>query len=246
MNSSAKKTDTALFGLGLGVWLELGLLGYLHATFAYIVRRTTDYVLKTTIFESGGCRAGFTTQEVPTTTGSAYMCISGLGWALEHGLKLSFVMLSACVAGLALALVRRARDAGVTFHWPSSRSQDSPSSTTEKRADNQTTFMHHPNHFGVYIMLYMYAVFTLVQIGVMLLQVKRAFTDTCPHGLYAHESGSKKVHCFGPAYVQMWATIQVALGLIVIPAAWLAGRLLYRDNFIPEIVVKRPTRAVAG
>ncbi|EJT52864.1 hypothetical protein A1Q2_04760 [Trichosporon asahii var. asahii CBS 8904] len=224
MNSSAKKTtDTVLFGLGLGVWLELGLLGYLHATFAYIVRRTTDYVLKTTIFESGGCRAGFTTQEVPTTTGSA-----------------------ACVAGLALALVRRARDAGVTFHWPSSRSQDSPSSTTEERAYNQTTFMHHPNHFGVYIMLYMYAVFALVQIGVMLLQVKRAFTDTCPHGLYAHESGSKKVHCFGPAYVQMWATIQVALSLIVIPAAWLAGRLLYCDNFIPEIVVKLPARAVAG
>jgi hypothetical protein len=81
MNSSAKKTtDTVLFGLGLGVWLELGLLGYLHATFAYIVRRTTDYVLKTTIFESGGCRAGFTTQEVPTTTGSAYCICASRDW----------------------------------------------------------------------------------------------------------------------------------------------------------------------
>lgn len=82
MTITKSTADSVVFGLELGVWIELGLLTYVHMTFAYIVRRMTDYVLKSTAFEHGRCQPGFSLQEVPTAYGSTFTGISGLGWTL--------------------------------------------------------------------------------------------------------------------------------------------------------------------
>lgn len=82
MTITKSTADSVVFGLELGVWIELGLLTYVHMTFAYIVRRMTDYVLKSTAFEHGRCQPGCSLQEVPTAYGSTFTGISGLGWTL--------------------------------------------------------------------------------------------------------------------------------------------------------------------
>lgn len=144
-------------------------------------------------------------------------------------------------------LVRRARDAGITFHWSTSKTeQHGRGSATEKKDSKRTSVMYHPNHFGVYYMLYTYAAFALLQAGVVLWQLKGAFNDACPDGVWAHRPGSSDYDCFGPTYVWLWTGAQVALSIIILPAAVLAGKLIYRDNFVPQIVTRRSAVKVSS
>lgn len=102
--------------------------------------------------------------------------------------------------------------------------------------------MRHVNDLGVSYMFSLYSVGALVQIGILLWQVKGAITAEHPRGIWGRDLGSSNLPSHGQNYVCVWTTIHVIPNALVIPTAWLAGSLLEDDDAILSSARPAPAR----
>ncbi|EJT52865.1 hypothetical protein A1Q2_04761 [Trichosporon asahii var. asahii CBS 8904] len=248
----ATTPEPFICGNQLGDWVEAALQFYLYTTWVYSIIYMVGYFMNVKIFGAGrifssACPKGFSVQN---TWAAGYSgdtsCISDVAWSIEKGPRLTYLLMSGCVAALAIVLVSRARDAGLAFRWPSSRrlgARSPPPADQDNKPQHMFLSTNDNNAFQVY----QYMLFAFLQIIGLLWRVLTAPTlhdpyPSCPKGLWTHDFSAKNINCFSPFYLAFWVSFEVAQSLLVIVLAWLAGTLLRQDNYRRSVWSPPPPR----
>lgn len=239
-------------GIQLGDWVESLLEFYLTTTWFYSIIYMVGYFMNVRVFGAGrnlspACPKGFSVQHVWIAGYSGVTnCISDVAWTVEKGPRLTYILLSGCAVALGLVLVRRARDAGLAFRWPTSRRSGSRSPPpAEQDIRPQHMFLSTTDNKA--FQMYQYMFFAVLQIGGLLWRVVTAPTlkdpyPSCPRRLWTHDFSGKDINCYGTYYLASWVSIEVAQSLLVIVLAWLAGTLLRQDNYRRSVWSPPPPR----
>lgn len=198
----ATTPEPFICGNQLGDWVEAALQFYLYTTWVYSIIYMVGYFMNVKIFGAGrifssACPKGFSVQN---TWAAGYSgdtsCISDVAWSIEKGPRLTYLLMSGCVAALAIVLVSRARDAGLAFRWPSSRrlgARSPPPADQDNKPQHMFLSTNDNNAFQVY----QYMLFAFLQIIGLLWRVLTAPTlhdpyPSCPKGLWTHDFSAKK------------------------------------------------------
>lgn len=230
-----RQPEPIIRGEQLGYWLELALMTVVSGSFFPIIIQTCRYFNQHEFLENdhsnpglngSRCPAGFVAQKVYTAGCQRGTCVSDLGWTLRQGPRLTYLLLGASATGLVLALVRRARDAGVAVRWPSSR----PTPPSEETAGGPIRASHPktPATPNALPLAFLAAIF---QIVLLLWRVATAPPlaepfPTCDAGDFVVDFSGPSVRCYGPGTVGVYVVLQIGLALLVLPLAWLANALL--------------------
>lgn len=237
----ASTPEPFICGIQLGDWVEAALQVYLGTTWFFSIIYIVGYFMKVRVFGAGrnlnsACPSGFSEQKVWAAGYSgATNCISDVAWTLEKGPRLTYLLLSSCAVALALVLVRRTRDAGITFTWPTRQSGAlSPPPTNQAATRPQHMFYSSSDHYPFLMPQYMF--FAFLQIVTLLWRVATASTlhdpyPSCPRGAWTHDFSGKQVNCIDSYYLAFWVSFEVAQSLLVIGLAYLAGKLLRQYNY---------------
>lgn len=241
----------------LGSWAELGLGLYIVLQSAWASRGIRGYFNQPTSLDCGclcaprlgdSCPPGFSAQQTYMSGTPVGTCVSDLKWALDNGPQLSLILLRAGAAGVILALLRRARDAGVSIRWPRNplrlrrphtappaNGADSSSGTVQPRRAGRR---HHFNICSVPYILGIYFLLALAQIGILAWRVLSAKSLEAPYptcepehaGYWVSDFSGMSIRCYSPYAVREGALCGLVLALLVLPLTWVGGVLLHEDN----------------
>lgn len=187
--------------------------------------------------DGGPCPPGSSAEAVFTAGCGQGTCVSSLQQAFTYGPKLTYLLLLLCAMGLLLAVVRRARDAGVRFRWPSTgrRTLRVSGPANVDWTTGRPILAHHFNDSVLPFAFKYYAGVAVFQIIVLLWGVMAATPlvephPTCGPERYVIDFSGRSICCYAPGMVWLHAGLQSGLALLVLPLARLASLLLEEDN----------------
>lgn len=238
--------EPSFWGHSLGYWIETAFDMFISAPIPVCLTYVLSYFVEPShrLFKVFGLERKYGTPCPPgfaltmdtlgdETTLLPPACISDVAWTLEKGPTLTYLLLAVCLAGLGLSLVRRARDAGVTFTWPG---RDRKASDSNESNRGQSRFVDHTLSFHQPYQMYLCSILAGVQIATLLKNLATATygVDTVPDIVKGHWvrciRGDEVLGILMDYDVAIRTVLQVALAGIVVPLGWLTGKLIAIDN----------------